>query len=92
MRDPGGQDLLGVESHGEKTGNYEVSISDRKFTLLLLGAVTFGATFARAAKSSGRPGCVEGPLCFSSVNGYDVSRDLSTIVYARPGGHAGPIF
>jgi Tol biopolymer transport system component/DNA-binding winged helix-turn-helix (wHTH) protein len=28
------------------------------------------------------------PLTFNGSNGYDISRDLSTIVYVRPGGHA----
>jgi len=28
------------------------------------------------------------PLNYGSGNAYDFSRDLSTIVYARPGGHA----
>jgi len=28
------------------------------------------------------------PLAYGGGNGYDFSRDLSTIVYARPGGHA----
>jgi len=28
------------------------------------------------------------PLSYASGNAYDFSRDLSTIVYVRPGGHA----
>ncbi|MGA7225722.1 MAG: hypothetical protein WA673_03990 [Candidatus Acidiferrales bacterium] len=28
------------------------------------------------------------PLEYAGGNAYDFSRDLSTIVYARPGGHA----
>ena len=28
------------------------------------------------------------PLDYANGNAYDFSRDLSTIVYARPGGHA----
>jgi hypothetical protein len=28
------------------------------------------------------------PLAYAGGNAYDFSRDLSTIVYARPGGHA----
>ncbi|MGC1636352.1 MAG: hypothetical protein WA744_12935, partial [Candidatus Acidiferrales bacterium] len=28
------------------------------------------------------------PLIYATGNAYDFSRDLSTIVYARPGGHA----
>ena len=49
--DPGGQYLLGVVLSGEKTGIYEVSISDRKCIPLLPGVVTFSATFARDGKS-----------------------------------------
>ena len=49
--DPGGQYLLGVVTSGEKTGIYEVSISDRKCIPLLPGVVTFNATFARDGKS-----------------------------------------
>ena len=49
--DPGGQYLLGVVQFGEKTGIYEVSISDRKCILLLPGIVTSNATFARDGKS-----------------------------------------
>ena len=43
--DPGGQYLLGVVPDGEKTGIYEVSISDRKCISLLPGVVTFSAYF-----------------------------------------------
>ena len=49
--DPGGQYLLGVVRNGEKTGIYEVSISDRKCISLLPGVVTFTAIFARDGKS-----------------------------------------
>ena len=38
--DPGGQYLLGAVLGGEKTGIYEVSISDRKCISLLPGVVT----------------------------------------------------
>jgi serine/threonine protein kinase len=114
--DPGGQYLLGVVSRGEKTGIYEVSTSDRECTLLLPGAVTFAAIFARDGKSflyavasrgevtifrqPWRDGKLIGaaqvalrvpfafPLQYATGNAYDFSRDLSTIVYARPGGHA----
>jgi serine/threonine protein kinase/Tol biopolymer transport system component len=113
--DPGGQYLLGAEYSGEKTGIYEVSISERKCTLLLPGAVTFGVIFARDGKSflyavasrgevtiyrqPWRDGKLIGaaqvalrvPFAFPlnyGGNAYDFSRDLSTIVYARPGGHA----
>ncbi len=113
--DPGGQYLLSVVEAGEKTGIYEVSISDRKCDLLLPGAVTDSAIFAHDGKSflyavasrgevtvfrqPWRDGkligaaqvAVKVPFAFPlfySGNAYDVSRDLSTIVYARPDGHA----
>ncbi|HXX13940.1 MAG TPA: protein kinase [Candidatus Eremiobacteraceae bacterium] len=113
--DPGGKYLLGIVSGGEKTGIYEVSISDRKCVSLLPGVVTFNATFARDGKSFlyavssrgevtiyrqpwkdgkliGRPQvALKLPFAFPlsyAGNAYDFSRDLSTIVYARPGGHA----
>ena len=113
--DPGGRYLLGVVVVGEKTGIYEVSISDRKCISLVPGAVTNSATFARDGKSFfyavasrgevtiyrqpwkdgktiGAPQvALKVPFPFSEYigsNAYDFSRDLSTIVYARPGGHA----
>ena len=114
--DPSGQYLLGAVLSGEKTGIYEVSISDSKCIPLLPGVVTFGADFAHDGKSflyavgargevaiyrqSWRDGKLIGapqvalkiPFTFPfgniGGNAYDFSRDLSTIVYARPGGHA----
>ena len=114
--DPGGQYLLGHILLGEKTGIYEVSISDRKCISLLPGVVTFNVTFARdgqsflyAVASRGevtiyrqpwRDGKIIGapqvalkvpfafPLQYATGNAYDFSRDLSTIVYARPSGQA----
>jgi serine/threonine protein kinase len=113
--DPRGEYLLGFLPAGEKTGIYEVSISDRKCISLLPGVVTFSPTFARdgrsflyAVASRGevtiyrqpwKDGKIIGtpqvglkvpfafPLSYAG-NAYDFSRDLSTIVYARPGGHA----
>jgi Tol biopolymer transport system component len=113
--DPSGQYLLGAVLSGERTGIYEVSISDRKCALLLPGAVTSGVTSARDGKSfmyavptrgevtiyrqEWKDGKTIGvpqlalkvpfafPLTYNG-NAYDFSRDLSTIVYARPGGHA----
>ena len=113
--DPGGQYLLGAVWYGEKTGIYEVSISDRKCISLLPGVETFDAIFARDGKSLlyavasrgevtiYRQGWSDGklvgapqvalkvpfafPLAYRG-NAYDFSRDLSTIVYSRPGGHA----
>jgi hypothetical protein len=114
--DPGGQYLLGNVMSGEKTGIYEVSISERKCVSLLSGVVTFNTTFARDGKSflyavasrgevtiyrqPWKDGKAIGapqvalkvpfafPLTYAGGNAYDFSRDLSTIVYARPGGHA----
>jgi hypothetical protein len=114
--DPAGEYLLGVVLTGEKTGIYEVSLSDKKCIPLLPGVTTHGATFARdgksflyAAASSGevtiyrqpwKVGKLVGepqvalkvPFAFQTFyhggNAYDFSNDLSTIVYARPGGHA----
>jgi serine/threonine protein kinase len=115
--DPGGHYLLGTVGSGEKTGIYEVSISDRKCIPLLPGVVTWSVTFARDGKSflyavtsrgevtiyrqPWRDGKTIGapqvalkvPFAFpleytTGGNAYDFSRDLSTIVYARPSGHA----
>jgi serine/threonine protein kinase len=114
--DPAGQYLLGAQLFGERTGIYEVSISDRKCIPLLPGVVTYTTTFARdgksflyAAASRGevtiyrqpwRDGKLIGapkvalkvpfafPLDYHGGNAYDFARDLSTIVYAHPGGRA----
>jgi len=114
--DPGGRYLLGVVSSGERTGVYEVSISDGKCIPLVRGVATEIATFARDDKSFlyavpsrgeatiyrqpwkdgktiGAPQvALKVPFVFPMRNSrgsaYDFSRDLSTIVYARPGGHA----
>jgi serine/threonine protein kinase len=114
--DPRGEYLLDVLGFGEKTGIYEVSISDRKCISLLPGAVTYAAVFARDGKSFLYAVASRGevtiyrqlwndgkliglpqvalkvpftfPLTYLTGNAYDFSRDLSTIVYARPGGHA----
>jgi hypothetical protein len=114
--DPGGKYLRGIVERGEKTGIYEVSISDRKCIPLLHGTETETAVFARDGKSFLYPVGSRGevtiyrqpwkdgkaigapqvalkvPFAFSlgyaGGNAYDFSRDLSTIVYARPGGQA----
>ena len=113
--DLGGQYLLGIEPSGERTGIYEVSLSDRKCISLLPGVVTFDVVFARDGKSFlyavgsrsevtiyrqpwkdgktiGAPQVgLKVPFAFPQFyhgNACDFSRDLSTIVYARPGGHA----
>lgn len=49
--DPGGKYVLGVIQGGEKTGIYEVALSDWRCIPLLPGAETFAATFARDGKS-----------------------------------------
>jgi hypothetical protein len=49
--DPGGKYLLALFTFGEKTGVYEVPISERKCISLLPGAAS-GAIFARDGKSS----------------------------------------
>jgi Tol biopolymer transport system component/predicted Ser/Thr protein kinase len=113
--DPGGQFLLSVLPFGEKTGIYEVNVSDRKCISLLPGPATFSAIFARDGKSFLYAAASRGevtiyrqlwndgkligapqvalkvpfafPLSYGG-NADDFSRDLSTIVYARPGGHA----
>jgi hypothetical protein len=114
--DPGGEYLLAGVVSGEKTGIYEVSISDRKCISLLPGVATLGVTFAHDGKSflyavasrgeatiyrqPWKRGKLNGaakvalkvpfafPLAYATGNAYDFSGDLSTIVYARPSGHA----
>jgi eukaryotic-like serine/threonine-protein kinase len=113
--DPGGRYLLGPAIAGERTGIYEVSISEGKCIPLLPGASTFNAVFARDGKSFlyavasrgevtiyrqlwsdgkliGMPQvALKVPFAFPlqyNGNAYDFSRDLSTIVYARPTSHA----
>jgi len=114
--DPSGNYLLGSIFYGEKSGIYEVPISQRKCIVLLPGVVTFGALFARDGKSFLYAVASRGevtiyrqpwsdgkligspqvalklpfafPLDYLGGNAYDFSRDLSTVVYARPGGHA----
>jgi Tol biopolymer transport system component len=110
--DPGGQYLLGAVLYGERTGIYEVAISERKCIPLLPGVTTFDITLARDGKSflymvlsrgevtifrqRWKDGKIIGapqvavkvpftfPLEYEGGNAYDFSRDLSTIVYARP--------
>ena len=114
--DPGGKYLVGQIAFGEKTGIYEMSISEKKCITLLPGVVTHGATFAHDGKSFmyavasrgevtiyrqlwsdgktiGEPQAAlkvpfPFPIFYFNGNAYDFSPDLSTIVYARPGGHA----
>jgi len=49
--DPNGKYLLGAQVFGEKTGVYEVSVSDKKCILLLPGVVTYATYFAHDGKS-----------------------------------------
>jgi dipeptidyl aminopeptidase/acylaminoacyl peptidase len=114
--DPSGKYLIAFLAEGEKTGLYEVSISEGKCTLLLPGVTTFPATFAPDGKSflyanvsprevtiyrqpwndgkliGGPQFALKLPFAFPQLyhggNAYDFSRDLSTVVFARPGGHA----
>jgi serine/threonine protein kinase len=112
---PGGQYLLGVLESGEKPGIYELSLPDRKCTLLAADVATFGITVERDQKAFlyAVPGqrdvtiyrqpwhdgkltgaaqvALKLPFAFPLLaggNAYDLSSDLSTVIYARPGGHA----
>jgi len=112
--DPSGNYLLAMIFGGERTGIYEVSISDRKCTFLL-PVTTFGGLFARDGRSllyqvasrnevaiyrqPWKDGKLTGPTRVAlkvpfafqvsyDTNASDFSLDLSTIVYARPGGNA----
>ena len=109
--------LLAGVFEGEKLGIYEISLSDKKCTLLLpvTASFGFGGLFARDGKfflyevasrsnvsihrQPWRDGKLTGasqvalrvPFAFTlsyDSNASDFARDLSTIVYARPGGHA----
>jgi Tol biopolymer transport system component len=114
--DPSGKYLLTYLAEGEKTGIYEVSVSEKKCSLLHPGITTFPIHFTPDGKSvlyAAAPGrevtiyrqpwndgkligppqvAVKAPFAFPQLyhqgNAYDFSPDLSTIVYARPGGHA----
>jgi len=114
--DPSGKYLLGVTQSGEKVGIYEVSVSERKCTVLLPGIATSNPIFARDGKSFFYSTTSRGevtvyrqawkdgknigapqvalkvpfalPLVYATGNAADFSKDLSTIVYARPSGHA----
>ena len=116
--DARGRYLLSVVLFGEKSGIYEVSVTDRKCIPLVPGAATHGVILARDGKSFlyavasrsevtifrqlwsdgkliGVPQvALKVPFAFPLLhagaggNAYDFSRDLSTIVYARPSGHA----
>jgi Tol biopolymer transport system component len=112
---PRGDYAFTLISSGDKSGVYEVSLTDPKCTLLVPGVTTFGITVAPDGKSflyaipSGRDVTIyrqnwqDGkaigkpqvalklPFAFpltTGGNAYDLARDLSSVVYARPGGHA----
>jgi len=97
------------------TGLYELSLADRKCTLLLpnhtstydhfsadgkfvlhLAASRGETTIYRQPWRDGRltgaaQGAIKLPFAFRQSylgNAYDFSKDLSTVVYTRPGGHA----
>jgi serine/threonine protein kinase len=108
---PDGKYLICNISNGDDVGIYQISIADKKRTLLLPGVDTFYAIMSADGKSiqypvagrnevtiyragwsdgklTGQPEAVfKPPFNFPLVwfgNAYDISRDLSTIVYARP--------
>ena len=108
-----GKYLLTPLLYGEKLGIYELSVSDKKCTVLVPDVTTFFPRFSHDGKyviytisSRGEVilyrlpwlnGKVTGPaqvvlklpFAFSQNfggNAYDVARDLSKIVYTRPGG------
>ncbi len=110
---PDGKYLLMTALYGENLGVYELSVSDKKCTVLVPGVTSFLPRFSHDGKyviytisSRGevtlyrlpwRDGKATGaaqvvlklPFAFSQVfggNAYDIARDLSKIVYARPGG------
>ena len=62
------------------------------YTVASRGEVTIYRQPWRDGKLKGTPqGALKVPFVFPlsyAGNAYDFSRDLSTIVYARPGGHA----
>jgi len=110
---PDGKYLLGVLSRGDRAGVYEIALSDKKCTPVMLGSVTYDAVFARDGKSflyatpangqvtiyrqTWRDGknygtaetALKVPITFSLIytpDMYEFSRDLSTLIYARPAG------
>ena len=113
---PGGKYLLTLQGGTEKEiGIYQLSLADKKCSLLVPGAVTFGVVSGKDGKSFlyaipsqqdvtiyrqgwedgkviGKPqAAMKLPFAFPLVSGgnaYDFSSDLSTIIYARAGGHA----
>lgn len=110
--DPSGQYLFGILA-GEKTGIWQVSLSDKKCVPLLPGVTTVGVndgrSFLYAVASRGELTVVVSrgeraelralpkprsrspsrfPYATRNGNAYDFFRDLSTMVYARLGGHA----
>jgi hypothetical protein len=84
--EPNGKYLLSWTG-GEKRGIYFVSIAERTCAMLVPGAATFGINGEKDGKSFLYATPFAFPLT-SDGNAYDFSRDLTTVVYARPGGHA----
>ena len=112
---PGGKYLFTLLGGLGRVGIYQLSLADKKCTVLVPGAVTFGVVSGKDGKSFlyaipsqqdvtiyrqgwedgkliGKPqAAMKLPFAFPLVSGgnaYDFSSDLSTIVYARAGGHA----
>ncbi len=110
---PDGKYLVATSLGGEKLGIFELSISDKKCSVLVPGVTSFYPRFSRDGKyviytvsSRGEvtlyrlpwhDGKATGPaqvvlkvpFAFPqnfNGNAYDVARDLSKIVYTRPGG------
>ncbi len=112
---PGGKYLFTLLGGAGRVGIYQLALADKKCTVLVPGAVTFGVVNGKDGKSFMyaipsqqdvtiyRQGWEDGkavgkpqvalklPFAFPLVSGgnaYDFSSDLSTVVYARAGGHA----
>ncbi len=111
----GGKYLFTLLGGAGRVGIYQLALADKKCTVLVPGAVTFGVVNGKDGKSFMyaipsqqdvtiyRQGWEDGkavgkpqvalklPFAFPLVSGgnaYDFSSDLSTVVYARAGGHA----
>ena len=112
---PDGTHLLYTGRYGVKAGIYEMSVTDRRCTLLVPEVGTFVARFSRDGQSVLYPVSSRGHVAIHQLpwkkgriagpdqialqvpfgfaqdyqgNAYDFSRDLSTVVYARPSGQA----
>jgi serine/threonine protein kinase/Tol biopolymer transport system component len=110
-RSDDGKYLLGFVTQGETVGIFQLSMTDKKVTMLVPDVVSFSLRFAPDKKSllyavsgegeiliyrvpwqdgklTGEPKlALKLPFAFSQNyrgNAYDFSRDLTTIVYAKP--------